>query len=218
MVKTGIPLGLQSSAYSISNIIIQSSVNLLGTLCVAGNSAAGNLEMFVYTSMNSFTQGCMTFAGQNYGAGRYERLNKIYKAGLLCAAVVGLGMGFSCFFGGNFLLGIYLPTSAAAVAFGMIRISVLVTTDAVCGLMDCSTGMLRGINRSVFPMFATIAGSCVLRIVWAFTVFRGFLETAPAQDAYRILLISYPVSWALTFAALLVYYIIVRRKIPSRIV
>lgn len=212
ILAVGLPAGLQGTVFSISNVIIQSSVNTLGTLYVAGNTAATNLDAFIYTSMNAVSQGCMTFAGQNYGAGRGDRLDRIYRSGLAGVSAIGLVMGFGVYFAGAFLLGIYLPTSPAAVSYGVVRLSILVTTDAICGLMDCSSSMLRGLGRSVYPMVATILGSCVLRVFWAFTIFRRFLAGGSKLAAYRILLVSYPVSWALTFAALLAYYLFIRRR------
>jgi len=216
IVALGLPAGLQGTVFSISNVVIQSSVNILGTLFVAGNSAAANLSNFVYTSMNAISQGCMTFGGQNYGADQHARLDRIYKAGLFSVTLIGLVLGFGAWLAGVPLLRIYLPTSAQAVDYGMVRMSIEMTTIALCGLMDCSTGMLRGINRSVYPMAATVVGSCVLRVVWAFTVFRRALTGGKATTAYLVLLASYPISWALTFAALLVYYIAVRKKMDRQ--
>lgn len=213
IIALGLPAGLQSAVFSISNVIIQSAVNVLGTLYVAGNSAASSIEAFVYTSMNAVSQGCMTFGGQNLGAREYGRLSRIYRLGLLCVTVLGAGMGLAVCLGGKFLLGIYLPTSPEAVDYGMVRISILVTTIALCGLMDCTTGMLRGMNRSLFPMIATVVGSCAMRVAWVFTVFRWFLNAGSDSAAYKALLVSYPISWALTFGALLVYYTAVCRAL-----
>ena len=217
IVALGLPAGLQGTVFSISNVVIQSSVNVLGTLFVAGNAAAFNIEAFIYTAINAVSQGCMTFNGQNYGAGQLARIDRISRWGLCSVTVLGLVLGFGVYFSGPFLLSIYLPTSPQAVDYGMIRLAVLTTTYALCGLMDCATGNLRGINRSVFPMAATVVGSCVLRVVWAFTVFRWFLDTASPSFAFRILMVSYPVSWALTFAALQIYYLRVRRKMDREI-
>ncbi len=211
ILKLGLPVGLQNTLFSFSNVIIQSSVNSFGTACTAGNSACMNIDSFIYAGMNSFTQGCMTFAGQNYGAKRYDRLNAIYRASLLSITFIGLSLGVLSYLLGEPLLRLYLPDSPVGVTFGLARMMVVVIPDFLCGIMDCGSGMLRGIKRSVFPMIATVIGSCGLRLLWVFTVFDHFQENATPLSAYKILLISYPVSWALTFFVLFGYYVYVRK-------
>ncbi|MBO4473655.1 MAG: MATE family efflux transporter [Clostridiales bacterium] len=217
ILKLGLPVGFQNTLFSFSNVIIQSSVNSLGTFCAAGNSACMNIDSFIYAGMNSFTQGCMTFAGQNYGAKRYDRLNEIYRSALLCITAIGLTLGGIAYIFGGPLLRLYLPDSPQSVTYGMARMLVLVIPDFLCGLMDCGSGMLRGIKRSVYPMIATIIGSCGLRLLWVFTVFAHFKQHTHGVAAYRILLLSYPLSWALTFFALLFYYIRVKRLYLSKV-
>ena len=213
ILKLGLPVGLQNTLFSFSNVIIQSSVNSLGTACMAGNSACMNIDSFIYAGMNSFTQGCMTFAGQNYGAKRYDRLNAIYRSALLSIAFIGLSLGAISYLFGTPLLMLYLPDSPGSVTFGLARMLVVVVPDFLCGLMDCGSGMLRGIKRSVFPMVATVIGSCGLRLAWVYTVFAHFKESYPPVSSYKILLVSYPISWALTFFVLFGYYCHVRRKL-----
>ena len=212
ILKLGLPVGFQNTLFSFSNVIIQSSVNSLGTFCAAGNSACMNIDSFIYQGTNSFTQGCMTFAGQNYGAKKYDRLNEIYRSALLCITGIGLSLGALAYVFGDPLLRLYLPDSPESVKFGMARMLLMVIPEFLCGLMDCGSGMLRGIKRSVFPMFATVIGSCGLRLLWVFTVFNHFKPTVHGVAAYRILLLSYPLSWALTFAALFGYYVYVKKK------
>ena len=213
ILKLGLPVGLQNTLFSFSNVIIQSSVNYLGTYCAAGNSACMNIDSFIYAGMNSFTQGCMTFAGQNYGAKRYDRLNSIYRSALLCISVIGIWLGTSAYLFGEPLLRINLPDSPISVQYGMQRMLVLVIPDFLCGLMDCGSGILRGMKRSVYPMAATVIGSCGLRLLWVYTVFAHFSSNTDSFNAYRILLLSYPISWLLTFIALFTYYVIVKRKL-----
>ncbi|MBP5186565.1 MAG: MATE family efflux transporter, partial [Clostridiales bacterium] len=215
ILKLGLPVGLQNTLFSFSNVIIQSSVNSLGTSCMAGNSACMNLDAFIYAGMNSFTQGCMTFAGQNYGAKRYDRLNAIYRSALLSIAFIGLSLGTLAYLFGTPLLKLYLPNAPEDIEFGLARMLVVVVPDFLCGLMDCGSGMLRGIKRSVFPMVATIVGSCGLRLLWVYTVFEHFKPIYSPVNAFKILLISYPISWALTFFVLFGYYCFVKRKLPS---
>lgn len=213
ILKLGLPVGLQNTLFSFSNVIIQSSVNSLGTFCAAGNSACMNIDSFIYAGMNSFTQGCMTFAGQNYGAKKYERLNDIYRASLLAITSIGLLLGFGAYVFGEPLLRLYLPDSPESITFGMARMLILVIPDFLCGLMDCGSGMLRGIKRSVYPMVATVIGSCGLRLLWVYTIYAHYKARSEGVAAYKILLASYPISWAITFVALFLYYVVVKRKL-----
>ncbi|MCQ2483067.1 MAG: MATE family efflux transporter [Clostridia bacterium] len=212
----GLPVGLQNTLFSLSNVIIQSSVNSLGTLYVAGNGAGNNLDSFVYTSMNSFTQGGMTFAGQNYGAGKYKRVKNVFIAVIECVCVIGIVMGLAVYFNGRTLLKLYLPDSPEGIEYGMVRLLIMGVFNFLCGLMDCSSGILRGMNKSVFPMIATVGGSCGLRIIWVVTIFKYAFTHKTHVEAFKALLISYPVSWGITFAVLLVYFIITYRKIVSK--
>lgn len=215
ILKLGLPVGFQNTLFSFSNVIIQSSVNSLGTACMAGNSACMNIDSFIYAGMNSFTQGCMTFAGQNYGAKRYDRLNAIYRSALLSITFIGLSLGALAYMLGEPLLLLYLPKSPEGVTFGLARMLCVVVPDFLCGLMDCGSGMLRGIKRSVFPMVATVVGSCGLRLIWVYTAFNHYKTIAAPISAYKILLVSYPVSWALTFIVLFWYYIHVKKKLGN---
>ena len=160
--------------------------------------------------MNSFTQGCMTFAGQNYGAKRYDRLNAIYRSALLSITFIGLSLGALAYIFGEPLLLLYLPDSPEGVTYGLARMLCVVVPDFLCGLMDCGSGMLRGIKRSVFPMVATVVGSCGLRLA-----FNHYKTNATPISAYKILLVSYPVSWALTFVVLFGYYVHVKKKLGN---
>lgn len=215
ILKLGLPVGLQNTLFSFSNVIIQSSVNSLGTACMAGNSACMNIDAFIYAGMNSFTQGCMTFAGQNYGAKRFDRLNAIYRSALLSITFIGLSLGGLSYLLGEPLLHLYLPNSPEDVSFGLARMLIVVVPDFLCGLMDCGSGILRGIKRSVFPMIATVVGSCGLRLLWVFTAFNHFKGNAAPISAYKILLLSYPISWALTFFVLFGYYVHVKKKLGN---
>ena len=216
ILKLGLPVGFQNTLFSFSNVIIQSSVNSLGTACMAGNSACMNIDSFIYAGMNSFTQGCMTFAGQNYGAKKYERLNSISRSALLSITFIGLSLGSLAYLFGTPLLRLYLPDSPDGVTFGLIRLLCVVVPDFLCGLMDCGSGMLRGIKRSVFPMIATVVGSCGLRLLWVFTAFDHFKTNATPTHAFKIHLLSYPISWALTFAVLFGYYCHVRKGLTAQ--
>ena len=213
VLKLGLPAGIQNSLFSISNVIIQSSVNKLGTLVVAGNAAAVSLESFIFITMNSFSQGCMTFSGHNYGAGKYHRLNKIYASALLCIIVSAAIFGVFGIIFGRWLLGIYIPFSQEAVEFGYIRLFMYMLTYFLCGMQDCTSWMMRGMNMSLYPMITTVIGTCLLRIVWVYAVYNSFADTMPVEQSYKILLYSYPVSWIVTYAALATKYFSTTKKL-----
>ena len=204
MVRVGLPAGLQGSLFSISNVLIQSSVNSFGSLVVAGNGVASNIEGFVYTAMNAQHQACMTFAGQNYGAGKYDRVKKTLWCCLGIVAVVGLGLGLLVRAFGAPLMGLY-NRDAEVIAYGGIRMGIILPTYFFCGMMDVMVGQLRGIGYSILPMIVSLTGACGLRIVWIMTVFA-------ANPTLETLYLSYPVSWAVTFAIHMICYLAVARK------
>lgn len=209
LLKIGVPAGIQGSLFSISNVIIQSSVNSFGAIAVAGNSAASTLEGFVYTIMNSFHQTALNFIGQNVGAKQYKRTKKILLICLGCVFVVGGVFGGVFYLLGRPLLSIFISDSAEAIGYGMIRLAFICLPYFVCGLMDVTTGAIRGMGVSVTPMVITILGVCGLRIGWIYTVFQ-----IPAYHTLPCLYFSYIVSWIATFLVELVaFFIIYRRKI-----
>ena len=203
IIKIGVPAGLQNSLFAISNVLIQSSINSFGTAHISGSAAASSLEGFCYVAMNSFQQTSLNFCGQNYGAGDLKRVKKVNNTCLLTVAAVGLFTGCLIYFFGRPLLGIYIHDSASAINFGMERMKYILIPYFLCGIMDVVTGSMRGIGSSVIPMVITIVGVCVMRIVWIYTVF-----SMPQYHSFAGLMISYPISWLLTFAAVYVAYII----------
>lgn len=207
IVRIGLPAGLQSAFFSISNILIQSSVNSFGSVAMAGNAAANNIEGFVYTSMNAVTQAATTFTGQNYGAKKYDRLGRICLLSLAFTSVVGLVMGNGFYLLGPKLLHFYNP-DPAVIAYGMLRLSVVCTTHFLCGIMEILVSSMRGMGRSMLPMLVTVGGACGLRILWVYTVFAQY-RTLPT------LYLSYPISWIVTASAHLVCLLLIRRKLFS---
>jgi len=190
IAKIGLPAGIQGTVFSLSNVVIQSSVNSFGSIVMAGNGAAANIEGFVYSAMNAFYQACLTFTGQNYGANKLERINRILLVCQICVIVVGVVMGFGCYFGGRVLLGIY-STDAAVIDAGMIRLKYVCLTYALCGIMDVFVGSLRGLGYSVMPMIVSLLGACALRLVWIATIFQ-------AVHTLENLYVSYQISWIIT--------------------
>ena len=177
---------------------------------MAGNSAAANIEGFVYVSMNAFHQGAISFISQNVGAGKYERVNKILYTAELCVIVVGLVLGNLAVFFGRPLLHMY-TSSAVVLKAGMKRLEVISRTYALCGIMDVMVGALRGLGYSVMPMLVSLIGACGLRLIWIFT----FFQHAPFHTTTS-LYVTYPVSWVITFLAHVICFIIVRRKLALK--
>jgi len=208
ILKVGIPAGLQGVVFSISNVLIQSSINSFGSVAMAGNAASGNIEGFVYVSMNAFHQTCVSFTSQNYGAGKINRVPKILIYCLLCVTVTGLILGNGAYLLGKSLLSIY-NTDPAVISYGVERMMYVCIPYFLCGIMDTLVGGIRGMGYSVVPMIFSLLGACLFRVIWIFTVFAGN-RTLPT------LYISYPVSWALTLTAHLITYIIVYRKISAK--
>lgn len=206
----GIPAGFQGVVFSLSNVVIQSSINSFGPIVMAGSAAAASIEGFVWVSMNSFSQGALTFTSQNIGAGKYSRINKIAVIACSCAAVAGLVLGNLAYLFGPFLLGIYDPRPEI-IEPGLIRMSLVCVLYFTCGLMDCIVGSIRGMGYAVAPTIVSLLGACGLRILWIFTVFR-----IPEYHTEFMLFVSYPVSWAITFLVHFICYIFMRRKFPKQ--
>ena len=207
ILKIGLPAGLQGTLFSISNVLIQSSINSFGSAHMSGSAAAGSLEGFCYVAMNAFHQTALNFCGQNYGAGNLKRVKKITWVCLLTVSVVGIVIGNLTYIFGDKLLGIYITDSPDAIRYGMERLKFMLIPYFLCGIMDTATGSMRGIGSSVIPMVITIIGVCVMRIVWIYTVF-----AMPQYHTFSGLFISYPISWLLTFAAVFTSYLIIMRK------
>ena len=208
IMKIGLPAGLQGCIFSISNVLIQSSVNSFGSTVMAGNTAASNIEGFVYVSMNSLHQTCISFTSQNFGAGKFKRIKKVLINCLIIVAITGLVLGNSAYFFGKYLLSAY-NNEAEVISYGLIRLSIISTMYFLCGLMDVMVGAMRGIGYSILPMIVSLVGACGLRIVWIYTVFVKF-------RTLDILFISYPVTWTITFLSHLVCYYIVTRKYKDK--
>ena len=207
IARVGLPAGFQGSLFSISNVMIQSAVNSFGSMVVAGNSAAANLEGFVYTAMNAIYQADLTFASQNMGAGKYRRVRRGMWVCLGTVTVIGLALGMIFLAAGPTLLGLY-NEDPLVIEFGMKRMSIILPTYFLCGLMDTMVGQLRGIGYSIMPMIVSLTGACLLRIVWIMTIFAVYhTQTA--------LYISYPISWLATFLVHMLCYMVVSRKIPK---
>ena len=208
MIKIGVPAGIQSATFSISNVLIQSTINSFGSTVVAGSSASSNLEGFVYTAMNAFAQAAVTFTSQNMGARKYHNLDRVMRNCLLCAVVTGILLGGGAALAGRQLLHFY-SSDEAVIAAGYERLWIICGTYLLCGIMDTLASSLRGLGYSVLPMVVSLIGSCLLRLVWIATIFQ--LNRTPFM-----LYISYPISWVLTASVHLICLLVVRRKLQKK--
>ena len=208
IIQIGLPAGIQSCMFSLSNVVIQSSVNSFGSIVIAGNAAAANVGNFVYQAMNTFQQAVTCFAGQNIGARKPRRVLTSMYVCLFWAFSFGVVLGLlSCAFGAQ-LLSLY-STDADVVLVGLNRMYFVCGPYFLCGIMDVMTGVLRGIGYSLLPMIVSLMGACVFRIFWVMTVFA-------ANRTMNCLMLSYPVSWALTFAVLVTIFTVLWKKVQKR--
>lgn len=208
IVKIGLPAGMQGAIFSISNVLIQSSINSFGSIAMAGNTAASNIEGFIYTAMNSFYQTNLSFTSQNYGGKKYSRINRILFICLGCVTVVGGVLGLSVTALAHPLIGIY-SSDPEVISYAVLRIGIICTSYFLCGIMDTMVGSMRGLGYSILPMVVSLTGACGLRIVWIFTIFA-------MNRTLTTLYLSYPVSWAVTALAHLICFFIVRKKLPKQ--
>ncbi|MBS1482055.1 MAG: MATE family efflux transporter, partial [Clostridium sp.] len=204
ILRVGIPAGLNNTVFSISNMQIQSSINLFGSAAIAVCSAATSIEGFVYAATNSMHQAGINFTGQNVGAGRRDRVPKILRLCLLYAGLFGLVLGFAVYGLGRPLLSLYTHETAD-IEYGMIRMAVLMLPYFLCGIMEAVAGVLRGLGYSVMPTVVTLVGACGFRIIWIQTIFKTW-------TSLEVLFLSFPISWVLTTIAHFIFYLVVTKK------
>lgn len=211
VLRLGLPAGFQGVVFSLSNVLIQSSVNSFGEDAMAGNTAASNLEGFVYVAMNSFHVTCLSFVSQNFGAHNFDRIKKIFLTCLACVVVVGLATGSTAYIFGPSLLSIYASgeDKAVIISYGMIRMGIIMFTYFTCGTMDCCVGALRGLGYSVTPMIVSLMGACGFRVLWIYTVFR-------MNRTLEWLYVSYPISWTITTTVHIVCFVIIFSRLRKR--
>ena len=206
IIQVGLPAGMQGAVFSISNVLIQSSVNSFGSVAMAGNTTSQNIEGFIYNAMNAVYQANLSFTSQNFGGKKYSRINRIMVTCLGVVTAVGLGMGIPAYLCGHALIRIY-SSDPEVMVYGMRRLVVFGTTYFLCGIMDTMVGSIRGLGYSVMPMCVSLLGACGLRIVWIFTVFQVYHNLT-------VLYLSYPFTWIVTATAHMICFYIVRRKLP----
>lgn len=207
IARIGLPAGFQGAVFSISNVLVQSSLNSFGSVAMAGSTAASNLEGFVYNAMNSIYQTNLSFTSQNIGGGKFSRINRILMLCLAVVTVIGLVMGGSFVLLGSNLLGIY-SSDPAVIQNGLKRMMVICAPYFICGWMDVLVGSLRGLGYAVLPMLVSLTGACGLRVVWLYTVFQW-------HPTLETLYLAYPVTWLVTAIVHLCCFLLVRRKFPK---
>lgn len=212
IVKIGLPAGVQGLIFSLTNVLIQASINSFGAVIVAGNSASANIENFIYFPMNAFYQATISFTSQNVGAKRISRVDKILARGAICAIGIGLLTGLLELAFGPALLGIY-SSSGPVVAAGMRRLRILAPTYALCGAMDVMVGALRGMGYSVVPMLVSLVGVCGLRVLWIATLFQ-----LPQFHTLEMLYLTYPITWGVTVTAHIITFFVLRKRLRERAV
>lgn len=209
MILIGLPAGIQGSLFSISNVIIQSAVNSFDSaVIVAGNTAAVNIEGFIYIAMNAFYHACLTFTSQNLGAKKIKNCRKVLCYSLFCVSITGAVMGGLVILLSENLLSLY-NTNPEVIKIGILRMSIICSTYFVCGIMDVLVGGLRGLGFSIVPMFVSILGVCGFRLIWVFTIFEN-------NHTLNNLYISYPISWIMTAIIQLSCYIFIYKSVKNK--
>lgn len=208
IITLGLPAGIQGSLISISNVLIQSSINSFGQIVMSGHAAATNIAGFIYMSMNAYQQAAMNFTGQNAGAGQFHRVKKILGVCLVSVAVTGLAVaGISRLFGHQ-LLSIYINDSDEAISYGLLHLTIYCIPYFLCGMMESVVGVLRGLGRSMIPMIMSMLGMCFFRIFWVSVIF-----PIPQFHSPQWIYGSFPISWILTLTGDLIAFFFVFRKI-----
>lgn len=205
MMRIGLPAGFQGALFSISNILIQSGINSFGSVVMAGNTAAGNLEGFVYMGMNSIYQTSLSFTSQNMGAKQYDRVKKIFWTCVGVVIGVGLFLGVGAWLFGDKLLRLY-TSEPEVIKYGVERLGVVSATYFLCGIMDTMVGGLRGMGYSITPMVVSLTAVCILRMIWIATIFQSIHTPV-------ILYLSYPVSWIFAAIGHYINYLYAMKKL-----
>ena len=208
ILKIGLPAGIQGVIFSLSNVLIQSSINGFGADAIAGSAAASNIEGFCYMAMNAMHQSAITYVGQNVGAKRMDRVKKLIPISCFQVTIIGIIISALLLIFARPLLSLYAPGKESVFNYGVLRMRYVVTLYILCGIMETLVGALRGMGAAFLPMIASILGVCGIRIIWIFTVFKHF-------HTLEILFISYPVSWLITTLIQLIFTVVVYKRLKT---
>lgn len=206
--QVGIPAGIQSTVINFSNALLQSSVNSFGSTAMAGYTAANNILGFLYVSVNAVTQACMSFTSQNYGVGKYKRMDRVLINCLILSVVISGVLGCGSYAFGTEILKVYTE-DPKVIQCGLEILSMTTVTYFLCGIMDLFPGALRGMGRSGVPMILSIIGTVGTRIVWIFMLF-------PQHRSLEFLFISYPASWLFTIVMQVICFYFVRKQVHAK--
>ena len=209
MVKIGLPAGIQGCSFSISNVLIQSSINSFGSIAMAGNTAGSNIEGFISTAQDAFTQAAISFTGQNLGAGKLKRVDRVLLLCMLLAPGVGLVLSILAVLCGSPLLGIY-SSDPEVIQYGMLRLTTVSLLQPLGALMGVTASVLRGMGYSTIPMIVTMSSVCGFRVIWIFTVFQAF-------PTLQVLYLSYPITWGLAALFNFIFYFVVRKRTAKKL-
>ena len=209
MVKIGLPAGIQGCSFSISNVLIQSSINSFGSIAMAGNTAGSNIEGFISTAQDAFTQAAISFTGQNLGAGKLKRVDRVLLLCMLLAPGVGLVLSILAVLFGSPLLGIY-SSDPAVIQYGILRLTTVSLLQPLGALMGVTASVLRGMGYSTIPMIVTMSSVCGFRVIWIFTVFQAF-------PTLQVLYLSYPITWGLAALFNFIFYFVVRKRTAKKL-
>lgn len=204
----GLPAGIQNALFSVSNVIIQSTVNSFGSVAMAGIAAGSNFDSYVYTATNAVAQTTMTFTSQNVGAKKIPNIGNVYRCCLMIAFIISAVMGAVGYFFGDFIVS-FFSAEPDVIAIGADRLKLIMPFYFFCSLMDVAACQIRGLGKSFEPMFVSLIGACGTRILWIYTVL-------PLNKTLTTLYWSYPVSWAVTFFTLFVLYFILKNQMKRK--
>lgn len=206
--QVGVPAGIQSTVINLSNALLQSSVNSFGSIAMAGYTAANNILGFLYMSVNSITQACMSFTSQNYGVGKLKRMDKVLRDCVVLSISIAAVLGGLAYCFGPQILTVY-TSDPKVINCGMEILAYTSITYFLCGIMDLFPGALRGMGYSAVPMVLSVIGTVGTRIVWVFGIF-------PNHRSLSVLFVSYPVSWILTIVLQVVCFYFVRKRVHQK--
>lgn len=206
--QVGIPAGIQSTVINFSNVLLQSSVNSFGSVAMAGYTAANNIFGFLYAAVNSVTQACMSFTSQNYGAGKYRRMDRVLINCIILTVSVSLVLGGGAFLFGSEILKIYTENEEV-IQCGVEILSYTTVTYFLCGLMDLFPGPMRGVGYSAVPMLLSVIGTVGSRVLWIFCIF-------PHHRTLSFLFLSYPLSWIFTIILQVICFYFVRKRVYGK--
>ena len=208
ILRLGLPAGIQNSLFSVSNVVIQSTVNSFGSIAMAGIAAGSNYDSYIYTCTNAIAQTTMTFTSQNMGARKYSNIGRVYRHCLILAMIIGVSMGiFGCFFGEPIVA--LFSDDAEVIKIGADRMLLILPFFFFCSLMDVAASQIRGMGKSFEPTIVSLLGACGIRILWIYLVL-------PLNNTLMFLYWAYPVSWLLTFLAQFVMYFILKNQMKRQ--